>query len=95
VVNRRHLPSVAHGKVPQQGSLPKSKGQGVSGGYRRVGDMIQRARGSIDLAEEIELPTMKVLFRQLATNRPKNVPETVGDQEDEMSIRDSRLHVNS
>jgi len=50
----RPLPSVVRGKVPQQGSLPMSKGGEVSEGCRRVGGTTQRAHGSTDLAEGIK-----------------------------------------
>ena len=89
MVNRRHLPSVAHGKVPQQESLPKSGGQGLSGDYRRVGDRIRRAHGSSDPAGGTEWPTMKRVISTVGNNRLKNVPEIADDQEDEMSIRHS------
>ena len=57
--------------------------------------MIQRAHGSTDLAEEIGLPTVKTSFRQPTTNRPRNVPKTVGDQEDETSAGDGKLNLSS
>ena len=57
--------------------------------------MIQRTRGSTDLGEEIGWPRVNASLRQPTANRPRNVPKTVGDREDETSAGDGELTLNS